>query len=60
MKVDAKKVLKELKEEKEEKKPVTVYLNAKNYETFKKCCGEAPASKVLDKLIKQFIDSAKK
>jgi len=55
MKIDGKKILKDLKKGRE-RKPVTLYLSQDLYLDFKKACGKA-SSKVIEKLMKEFLES---
>lgn len=43
----------------ESKKRITLYLDRERYEEFKRVCGNASLSQVVDELILAFIDSAK-
>ena len=60
MKVDGKQLLKKLKSDKSDRGKVNMYLSKGLYEDFKKCCGDVPASQVMEELMRQFIESVKK
>jgi len=61
MKIDGKKILKKLESENEpSKQKLSFYLSKKLYEDFKKCCGNVPASQVIEELMKEFVGSFKK
>ena len=57
MKIDGKKILKDLK--KGDRKPVTLYLSEDIYKSFKKACGNVASSQLIEKLMKDFLDSLK-
>lgn len=56
--IDAKKILNKLHGEEPPRGAVTVYLNKGLYKDFKSTCKEVSASKVMEELMRQFIDSA--
>lgn len=47
-------ILKELEGTKDEKGPVSVYLTLKEFDKFKRLCGDTAPSRVIDQLIKRF------
>lgn len=60
MAIDAKKTLQKLKGEELNRGPVSVYLDKDVFKEFKKACGNVPHSRVLEELMREFIDSAKR
>ncbi len=46
-------------ESEEDREKVSLYLSKSIYEKFKKTCRTAPASKIMEHLMKLFIESAK-
>lgn len=56
--IDAKKTIERLKGE-SDKERYSVYFSRFIFEEFKKHCGEISASKVLEELMKEFIESSK-
>jgi len=63
IKVDGKKVLREVEKEESDRKQVTLYLSRSLFDKFSKCCKQnkkIAASKVIEKLMEGFVDSFKK
>ena len=64
MAVDAKKIIKKLKGEGADNVSATLYLDKKTYEKFREACKqvgpEVSPSKVINELMKEFIDSINK
>lgn len=58
-KIDAKSIIKKIKQEEEDRTKTSLYLSKKLYEEFKKKCGDLPTSRVLEELIRQFVDDLK-
>lgn len=57
--IDAQKILDKLSLE-EDREKVSLYLSRKLYERFKKACGTAPASRVMEELMKSFMEDLTK
>lgn len=57
--VNGKKILKELEKEKNDRKKVSLYLSGALYKRFVDSCddNDASASKVMEKLMEQFLES---
>lgn len=59
-KIDAKDILKRL-ENNENRAKVSLYLDKKIYDQFKKACGkQASASRVMEELMREFLESLKR
>jgi hypothetical protein len=58
MRVDSSKILEKLATE-EDRERVSLYLSKHVYEDFKKACQNAPVSRVVEELMKEFIKSTK-
>lgn len=58
-KVDAKSILNRIDTDNNRGK-VSLYLDKELYERFKKSCGKAPASRVMEELMREFIEGLKK
>lgn len=43
----------------DDRSKVSLYLSKSVYEKFKKACGKAPASRVMEELMKEFMDNLK-
>jgi len=56
--IDAKSI-KERLELNDDRQKVSLYLSRKLYKDFQRACGKAPASRVMEELMQQFIDSDK-
>lgn len=56
--IDSKAILEKLELE-DDRGKVTLYLSKSLYGKFKKICGKAPASRVVEELMKQFISNVK-
>lgn len=54
--IDAQAILEKLSLE-EDREKVSLYLSRKIYERFKRACGKAPASRVMEELMNVFIGS---
>lgn len=50
--------IKEKLELNDDRAKVSLYLSASLYKKFQKACGSAPASRVMEELMEQFIESA--
>ena len=60
-KLDAKLVLDKVRSEKQsDRKKVSLFLSESLYEDFKKACKPAPASPVMEELMRHFLESLKK
>jgi hypothetical protein len=60
MAIHPKKLLEELSKKKERARgPFNVYLDKDLVEAFKKACGDVPRSKVIEALMRQFIEDSK-
>lgn len=59
MAIDLKDTIKRLKGDDTDRGNVNLYLNKKIFEEFKQACGDISASKVIDDLIAQALDSLK-
>lgn len=59
MKIDGKKILKDLEKEKSDRQRVTLYLSQNLYSDFRKNCGSVAPSQVIEKLMAQFVESVK-
>lgn len=60
MNIDGKSILKRLEaSKKRERKKVSLYLSEDLHERFMKACGDIPMSKVMEELMKGFIESLK-
>ena len=59
MKINAKNVIKRIEQDEEENKRgrVTLYLNLKTYEAFKKACKDKAASTVIELLMRDFLEN---
>ena len=60
MAVDAKKIMAKVLKGETNKQRITLYLDKARYNEFKKVAGNASLSQIVDHLILEFIDSAKK
>lgn len=59
MEINAKDLLEKLSAgHRDDRSKVSLYLSKGLYEAFKKTCGDAPASKVMEELMRAFIASA--
>ncbi len=58
-KIDAQKIIEKLSLE-EDREKVSLYLSRKLYERFKRACGTAPASRVMEELMKSFVEDLSK
>lgn len=56
IKINAKEILDKL-ELNNDREKVSLYLSKSLYEKFKKTCGKAPASRVMEELMQAFINS---
>lgn len=56
LQIDAKAIKQKLELE-EDRQKVSLYLSKSLYERFKKSCGKAPASRVMEELMREFIQS---
>ena len=59
LKVDRQAILKKIQLEQSDKKKITLYLSEQLYEDFKTLCGAAPASRVVEELMWQFVHPKK-
>ncbi len=57
--IDSQKILDKLSLE-EDREKVSLYLSRRLYERFKKACGSAPASRVMEELMKGFLEDLSK
>jgi hypothetical protein len=57
-KLNSKEILMRIENDGDRKK-VSLYLSGSLYEKFKKACGKAPASRVMEELMKEFIENLK-
>ncbi|MDZ4662967.1 MAG: hypothetical protein SGJ18_15245 [Pseudomonadota bacterium] len=57
--INANKILDKLSLE-EDREKVSLYLSRSLYERFKKVCGSAPASRVMEELMKSFMEDLSK
>jgi hypothetical protein len=55
VKIDVEEIIEKLALETDRKK-VSLYLSEKLYSKFKKACGKAPASRVMEELMRQFTE----
>lgn len=60
MAIDAKKTLQKLRGEETKKGKVTLYLDRELYSHFKKTCDDVAPSRVIEELMRDFVQSAKK
>lgn len=58
MKLDAKKILTDLKKGDRERGPKTIYIHLALFDEFSKACGDVPVGKVLEAMMREFIESA--
>lgn len=59
MAIDADKIFKRLRGEDSWRGSVTLYLNKRLYADFQDACGDIAPSKVIEELMKEFIESAR-
>lgn len=59
VRIDAQEILDKLTLE-EDREKVSLYLSRALYERFKRACGSAPASRVMEELMKRFLDDLTK
>ena len=57
-KINAKSIIEKLETE-DDREKTSFYLSKRIYNQFKKACGKAPASKVVEELMKQFLEGLK-
>jgi predicted Zn-dependent protease with MMP-like domain len=59
VRIDPQEILEKLSLE-EDRKKISLYLSRTVYERFKSACGSAPASRVMEELMKEFIVGVKR
>lgn len=57
--INAQEIINKLELE-DDRTKVSLYLSKSLYNRFKKACGKAPASRVMEELMREFLDSVKK
>lgn len=59
MAIDAKITLQRLRGEATDKERISLYITKNTYDSFKLACEEIPVSRVIEQLMKEFIESSK-
>jgi hypothetical protein len=57
MKINARKILKDIEDERGKSGRVTIYVNLELYKRFQKACGKGNASPAIEQMMKAFIES---
>lgn len=60
MKINAEEIIEKLSKSEPIRKPISIFLDRPLYERFKTACGKVSASRVIEELMRQFLDSRKK
>ena len=59
-KIDGKKIIERIKKSSDDRKKVSLYLSETLFESFKRACSEVSASRVMEELMKDFVESVKR